>query len=139
MRPFYFHRDNEPMVLYVLRIASVVLLGLAGFVLIAFLLGIFVVYLWNWLMPDLFGLKQITFWQAFGILILARIIFGGFHHHPRHHHPMDRRAYFLRRKHLHGKNPFSKWQYYDEFWEAEGEKAYDEYVKQKASTDPERA
>ncbi len=44
----------------------------------AFLLGYVVMSLWNWLMPDLFHLGMITYWQAFGILILAKILFGGF-------------------------------------------------------------
>jgi hypothetical protein len=35
-------------------------------------------FLWNWLLPDLFGLRQITFWQALGLLALCRILFGGF-------------------------------------------------------------
>ena len=34
--------------------------------------------LWNWLVPPLFGWRQITFWQAVGILALCRILFGGF-------------------------------------------------------------
>jgi len=37
--------------------------------------------LWNWLLPPLFGWHQITFWQALGILVLCRILFGGFHGH----------------------------------------------------------
>ncbi len=31
--------------------------------------------LWNWLMPEIFGLKEITFWQAWGINFLAGILF----------------------------------------------------------------
>ena len=34
--------------------------------------------LWNWLAPELFGWRQITFWQALGLLALCRILFGGF-------------------------------------------------------------
>jgi len=34
-------------------------------------------WIWNLVMPDVFGLKQITPWQALGILILASILFGG--------------------------------------------------------------
>lgn len=34
--------------------------------------------LWNWLMPVLFGLHRIGFWQALGLLVLAKILFGGF-------------------------------------------------------------
>ncbi|MDR2595274.1 MAG: hypothetical protein LBC87_10950 [Fibromonadaceae bacterium] len=37
--------------------------------------------LWNWLMPAIFGLKLLTYWQAAGILVLARLLFGGIGHH----------------------------------------------------------
>ena len=33
-------------------------------------------YLWNELMTDIFGLKAITFWQAFGLFVLSKILFG---------------------------------------------------------------
>ena len=33
--------------------------------------------IWNWLMPMLLGLREVTFWQAVGILALSRILFGG--------------------------------------------------------------
>jgi hypothetical protein len=42
--------------------------------------------LWNWLMPALFGLAAISFWQALGLVALSRILFGGFRHGPWHHH-----------------------------------------------------
>jgi hypothetical protein len=38
--------------------------------------GEVVLQLWNWLLPSLFGWRQITFWQALGILVLCRILFG---------------------------------------------------------------
>jgi hypothetical protein len=40
--------------------------------------GFIVKSLWDWLMPALFGWRLITFWQAVGILVLSRILFGGF-------------------------------------------------------------
>ncbi len=40
--------------------------------------GYAVMALWNWLMPPLFGLHLITYWQAVGILVLSKILFGGF-------------------------------------------------------------
>lgn len=43
-----------------------------------FLFGYFVMRLWNWLMPDLFGLHTISYWQAIGVLVLSKILFGGF-------------------------------------------------------------
>jgi hypothetical protein len=58
------------------RIAMIVLapIGIALFILIG---GELVMHLWNWLLPPLFGWRQITFWQAFGLLALCRILFGG--------------------------------------------------------------
>jgi hypothetical protein len=38
-----------------------------------------VMWLWNWLMPAIFGLHTISFWQALGLLVLSKILFGGFH------------------------------------------------------------
>lgn len=38
--------------------------------------SVVVMYLWNWLLPDIFGLPTITFLQAAGILLLSKIIFG---------------------------------------------------------------
>ena len=43
--------------------------------------GFVTMNLWNGLMPAIFGLKVITFWQALGLLLLAKILFGGFHRH----------------------------------------------------------
>lgn len=34
-----------------------------------------VFYLWNWLMPAIFGLKTITFWQAVGLTFLCSFLF----------------------------------------------------------------
>ena len=31
--------------------------------------------LWNWLMPYLFGLPEITFWQACGLQLLSTLLF----------------------------------------------------------------
>jgi len=47
------------------------------FVLLAVLMTAVVMWLWNWLMPELFNLSVITFWQALGILVLSKILFGG--------------------------------------------------------------
>ncbi len=48
--------------------------ALAAFIWIG---GELVMHLWNWLAPALFGWRLITFWQALGVLILCRILFGG--------------------------------------------------------------
>ena len=51
--------------------------AIAGIALFIFLGGWIVMSLWNWLLPALFGWRMITFWQALGMLILCRILFGG--------------------------------------------------------------
>ena len=43
-----------------------------------FLFGLLVKILWNWLMPDIFGLPEVTYWQAWGLLILSMILIKGF-------------------------------------------------------------
>jgi hypothetical protein len=42
--------------------------------------GEVVMHLWNWLLPALFGWRLITFWQALGLLLLCRILFGRWNH-----------------------------------------------------------
>ena len=40
--------------------------------------GFLTMRLWNALVPDLFGGPIISFWQMLGLLLLSRILFGGF-------------------------------------------------------------
>jgi hypothetical protein len=57
-----------------LLIAPFAFAGLAFF---GFVGGEIVKSLWNWLMPSIFGLRQLTFWESIGMLALCRILFGG--------------------------------------------------------------
>jgi hypothetical protein len=57
-----------------LWIAPLAIVGMAVF---AALGGYVVMQLWNWLTPSLFSWHTITFWQALGLLVLVRILFGG--------------------------------------------------------------
>ena len=63
------------------RIAKMILVCL----LIIPVIGFIVMSLWNALMPAIFGLPALGFWQALGLLILSKILFGSFvgggHHH----------------------------------------------------------
>ncbi len=52
-----------------------------GIVLFVTIFGEVVMHLWNWLLPSLFGWHPIGFWQALGLLVLCRILFGGFGGH----------------------------------------------------------
>lgn len=57
------------------KILAFVLGGIVLAVSFAFLLGLAVMLLWNWLMTDLFGLSTIGYWQALGILVLCHLLF----------------------------------------------------------------
>jgi len=69
---------------WLLRAVSIVLLVALAIA----VLGFGVMLLWNWLLPPLLGVHSVTFVQAVGILVLCRVLFGGFHGkggHWRHH------------------------------------------------------
>ncbi len=96
-------------------------------VMVAF--GFAVMYLWNWLMPALFGFREITFLQAFAMVLLAKILFGGFHGH----HGRDREhSFFPRRSRDDGKLPDDvrgKRKEFALFWREEGREAFERYCE----------
>lgn len=52
-------------------------LGIVGAIAFFFLVVWLLRWLWNITMPALFQLKQVTYWQAFRLMIIAAILFGG--------------------------------------------------------------
>ena len=64
-----YFREDIPF-----RVLIFILIG-AGAVAI---MGFVVRFLWNYTVPELFGLKEISFWQAVALVILTRILFGSF-------------------------------------------------------------
>jgi hypothetical protein len=126
------------------RCAGFGVLGILGFGAFLIVGGAVIMLLWNWLMPFLFHLTEITFWQAVGLALLARLLFGASHH--RWHH-CDKRGWMQSRgsfghhafhhwkfrgeKNENCRSNFGTWQYYDKYWEEEGEKAFHEYIKRK--------
>ena len=60
--------------LHVLRVLKIVLFAAVALTVVSFaLMG-----LWNLVMPSIFAVRAIGFWQAVGLLILSKILFGGF-------------------------------------------------------------
>lgn len=112
------------------RRAGWIILGIVGFTAFAFLFGAVVMWLWNWLMPPIFHLGLITYWQAVGLAILGRLLIGGFHHGGHHHR---HRCGPWRHHHMGNWREHSntKWGYYEQYWNEEGEKAFEEYVRRK--------
>jgi hypothetical protein len=119
------------------RIVAMVIGGLVFAVVMAFLFGWLVMWLWNQIMPAIFGLKLITYWQAFGLIILAKLFFGG--HCWGHGHRGDRWSRRSWRKHWrrsHGRDwdewapagDYKNWKYYDDYWHTEGKAAFEAYL-----------
>ena len=116
-----------------LKIMVYTVLGIIGAIVFGLLFGIIVRELWNWLMPMIFGLPAITFWQGVGIVILAKILFGGFSSHNDSSKPSKscRRESYEKRWEADGmKAGFEKWRHYDEWWESEGEAAFTRYAEE---------
>jgi hypothetical protein len=59
---------------WIRRILGFIILAIAG----VFIFGSLVMLLWNALLPVLFHFPVITFWQGLGLLLLIKILFGGF-------------------------------------------------------------
>jgi hypothetical protein len=58
-----------------IKVAKVIILSMLG---VGFVLGVIwgTMYLWNWLVPELFNGPIINIWQTLGLLALSRILFG---------------------------------------------------------------
>ena len=119
-----------------LRIAGMVVLGVIAAGLFALAFGWLVMILWNWVMPPIFHLGEITYWQGFGILVLAKLIFGaigGRHGGPRGN---PWRGNPWRKDGHEGWSERDNWRYYRRFWEDEGHRAFEEYVKKQKEGSP---
>jgi len=117
-----------------LQVVGMVFVGLVFALLFALVFGFLVKWLWNWLMPAVFGFKEITYWQAFAMVVLAKLLFGAFgaHHHDKWgehtgrfrdwHHRLSNNGMSLRERH-------GEWKYYPEFWREKGQAAFEAYMR----------
>jgi len=118
--------------------------GLLFAAFIALIFAILVKLLWNGIMPAVFDLRTISFWQAFCIILLAKLIFGGvgprhsFYHPGRsYYHSKDRRylsrwihnGYRFEDDELNAISRRKKWEYYKQYWRDEGKEAFEAYIK----------
>lgn len=109
------------------KVFAMVVLGILLFLLANYVL----MRLWNWLMPELFGLPTIGYWKALGILVLAKIIFGfggGGHSNSSKSGKKSKKHFKSFDKCRPMRRDFSDWELYDDFWKEEGEKAFKDYV-----------
>jgi len=108
------------------RVKKVVGWGIFGLMAAAFfalLFAVLVMLLWNWLMPQIFSLVTITFWQAFGLVLLSRLLVGGWHRDHHDHHSRYPHAERMDRE---------KRKAYRKFWEDEGRDAFEAYLERTA-------
>ena len=90
--------------------------------------GFFVMMLWNNLLPDIWGWKEITFWQGVGLVILTRLLFGshGYQKETKQTGAGCQAPFAEERVNDNNKNNDH---YYEQGWEEEGEASLEEYTK----------
>ena len=67
------------------RIVGWVIGGLVLACVFALIFGLLVKWLWSVTLTPLFGFSTPSYWQAVGMIILSRLLLGGFGHHKPHH------------------------------------------------------
>ena len=124
----------------IVKVIFIVIFGAIAISLLALLFGYVVMLLWNWLIPSIFGLGVISFWQAVGIVILAKLLFGGFGggggKSGRRKKNMERRLKHRLRERC-SENGIKEWKYYDKYWEEEGKVAYGAFIERKKAEEEE--
>jgi hypothetical protein len=115
------------------KVTGMICIGIAAAIVFAFVFGFIVQLLWNWLMPEIFGLKTITFWQGFAIVILCKIFFGGFGKHHPYRPPFERGPHLpwhrFKKFGMDGCRPHHEWRHFRKFWDDEGRSSFENYIK----------
>jgi hypothetical protein len=107
------------------EVIGIIIFGAIFIVGLAILFGFVLMWLWNWLMPEIFDLPELSYWQAVGIFILSKLLIGGFgsdsgsKSSSKSDNNCEKKS----------KKDFSKWKNYNKFWEEKGESYYEEYME----------
>jgi len=108
-------------------------LAIAG--LITLVLGLVVQQLWNRLIPDLFHLPAVGFWQAVGLALLGRLLFGRIGR-PGHPHGHPGHLGFGRHGHFGGPERDLEiqggprgWRRYGHYWKEEGKAHFEAWLQ----------
>ncbi len=119
-------------------IVAMIIFGIIAITGLAILFGYVFMWLWNALMPELFDLPELTYWQGVGLFILAKIIFGGFGSGSSSKSSSSD-DWTCKEDKKKAKNDLKKWELYDKFWKEEGEAAYQQYQEKTTSNPSEKA
>jgi hypothetical protein len=101
--------------------------------------GWLVMIMWNWLLPHIFGLPTITYWQAFGLLLLSKLLLSGCRgpHDWKHHAHMHKQRHRHMWEKKYGNNidedwlpagDYRNWMFYRDYWREKGKKDFEEYL-----------
>jgi len=118
----------------------------------AVVFGALVMVLWNWLLPGIFGLGTIGYWQGFGLVLLAKLLFGGTGYKgtgtDRHkyadkywYRKYDGYWHTPHKKHEHNWHEHN-WHFddvYEDWWEKEGAASFEAFMKKNESDQDDNA
>ncbi len=135
------HTGPEPrsttMASKAFRIVGHMLAGIGFAVIFALVFALLVRFIWNSLMPAVFGLGVITYWQAFEMTILAKLLFGGFGTRRQDRRRKDSNMSSYRHW---SSDEFDEqapperfdrnWKAYNQYWRKEGKAAFEAYLDQ---------
>lgn len=109
------------------KMAGHMALGLILAVTFALIFGYAVMASWNAVIPGLFSLAAIDYWQAVALLVLGRILFGSFSHKG-HRHGGRYRPRFGRHHKCAAPTEDRSAELYTAWWDSEGEAAFKAYL-----------
>lgn len=116
----------------VAKVAGLVVLGIIAAAALAIIFGLLIQWLWNELMPPIFGLPEVSYWQAVGLVVLAHILFG--HHNHTHDGPRkSRRTSTCGSKAANTSKEedeifIKDWDSFREFWKDHGREAFTNWL-----------
>ncbi len=110
------------------RIVGLVILGILAVAALAIIFGLVVMWLWNALMPEIFGLPEIGYWQAVGLVVLGHILFGAGHREFVHRGGRDRPKSGVS---ITRNGTEYHWSSFRAFWKDCGSEAFDSWLNGK--------
>ncbi len=103
------------------KFAVFALMGTAAVIVFGTLFGLLVQFLWNATLVELLGAGEISFWQAIGVLVLAKLFFGfgstG----------SNSRKYKRKKRDASDDTSLMNEQAFRDYWEREGKDAFEAY------------